>query len=348
MEIKDLAQYEQKLAKANAIMKRIAASNKYITPIVAADHSLFKEFFGREERHTYGNSWVYVTQGTFGVGPEKLGYKYYDGQNLCALSIYPKIERPDVIMLYWIRPLGEGMLPIIIELAEKIKREFGVCSYVKKLFPEQYEFLLKHGFKNVEKFPWHSSTHSEDDTYPELIFDREKTKDAIFGAISRSKLGSALRKTSKLARENKITITAKDFRQHAWDIVNAYFDKYSEFAKGTNISTPFDYCNMIFRDHDHYGNLIEKKIILINDAPAGFYVLARNEKFDVTNLYACIALRQHYKYLADYFFIKMFETESTKYINVGGSEDEGIDEFKAKYKPVEKNYMYWVTNYDGD
>lgn len=341
----DLKQHQKKLEHVNIIIRDIASKNPNITPITAEDYELFEEFFAKEEKHTYGNSWIYVTQGTFGIGPENLGYKYYDGKNLCAIAIYPKIEQPNIIMLYWIRPMGENILPIIVELAEKIKREYSVCSYVKKLFPEQYEFLLQHGFRSAKEFPWHSTTHSEDDTYPELIFDREKTRKTIFEAASRSKLGSALRKTSKLARENRIGMASGNFQEHAWKIVNTYFSQYSAFAKGTNISTPFDYCNMIFRDHAALIKDVEKSIILVNAKPAGFYTLERDKKFNITNLYACVALRQTYKYLADYFFIDLFKTEPTKYINVGGSEDAGIHEFKVKYKPIEKNLMFWATNY---
>jgi hypothetical protein len=340
----DLKQYKKKLEHVNNIIRDVASKNPNITPITAKDYALFEEFFAKEERHTYGNSWIYVTQGTFGIGPENLGYKYYDGKNLCALAIYPKIEQPDIIMLYWIRPMGENVLSIIVELSEKIKCEYNVCSYVKKLFPDQYEFLLQHGFRSAKEFPWHSSAHSEDDTYPELIFDREKTKKAIFDSPKRSRLGRILKAVQKLERENSVKIISTDFQRHAWEIVNNYFSKYSEFANKTNISNPFDYYNMIFLKSLCENNL-EKNIMVVNDIPVGFYVLMRDNKCSMANLYSCITLRQQHKYLADYFYIRMFDTENTKYINIGGSEDEGIHTFKKKYQPVKENIMFWATNY---
>jgi hypothetical protein len=102
---------------------------------------------------------------------------------------------------------------------------------------------------------------------------------------------------------------------------------------------------MIFHDHCYLDEAIEKKVMLVNSQPIGFYVLLRNKKFDVANLYACITLRQHYKYLADYLFIKLFDSEKVKYLNIGGSEDQGIHNFKSKYKPIKENSMHWVTNY---
>lgn len=340
----DLKQYKKQLEHVNNIIHNIASKRQNITPIVSADHALFEEFFAKEERHTYGNSWLYVTQGTFGIGSENLGYKYYDGKNLCALAIYPKIEDPNTIMMYWIRPMGENILPIIVDLAAKIKKEHGVCCYVKKLFPDQYEFLLQHGFVSAKKFPWHSSAHSEDDTYPELIFDREKTKEAIFHSRKRSRLGRILRGIRQLGQKNIVAVSSVNFQQRAWKIVNHYFAKYSEFTNKTNISSSFDYYNMIFSNNSYNDN-IEKNIMTINNIPVGFYVLMRDDMLDIANLYSCITLRQQHKYLADYFFIRMFNTEKAKYINIGGSEDAGIHGFKVKYRPIEENIMYWATNY---
>ncbi|MGD9152757.1 MAG: hypothetical protein PVG30_03750 [Gammaproteobacteria bacterium] len=339
----DLKQYKKKLEHVNNIIRDIASKNPNITPITAKDYALFEDFFAKEEKHTYGNSWIYITQGTFGIGPENLGYKYYDGKNLCAIAIYPKIEQPDIIMMYWIRPMGENILPIIVELSEKIKREYNVCCYVKKLFPEQYEFLLQYGFKSAKEFPWHSSTHSEDDTYPELIFDREKTIMAIRNTSKSSRLGRVFRGVAQLKRNNKIILISDDFQYHAWRIVNTFFSRYNEFANKLNLSSPFDYYNMIFSDIPNKD--LERKIILINRNPAGFYVLTKNNEHSYTLPYGCIMLRQKYKYLSDYWFIELFNNASTKYINLGGSEDIGIHDFKNKYKPDRKNIMYWVTNY---
>jgi hypothetical protein len=339
----DLKQYKKKLEHVNNIIRDIASKNPNITPITAKNYVLFEEFFAKEEKHTYGNSWIYVTQGTFGIGPENLGYKYYDGKNLCAIAIYPKIEQPDIIMLYWIRPMGENILSIIVELSEKIKQEYDVCSYVKKLFPEQYEFLLQHGFRSAKYFPWHSSAHSEDDTYPELIYDTKLTKQAIITSSRRSNLGSTLRNVEVLIRNNNIEMCEGNLQQQAWDIVNNYFLNYKEFASKPNISTPYDYYNMIFRDFNN--DNIERKIILVNGEPSGFVVLRRDKESNFTVPYCSIMLRQRYKRLADYYFIDLFKNESMKYINAGGSEDEGMHNFKQKYFPVQENLMCWATNY---
>ncbi len=54
------------LAKANKLIADIAAKDKRITPITPKDEKLFAEFL-KKEPHTYGNSWIYVTQGDYTV-----------------------------------------------------------------------------------------------------------------------------------------------------------------------------------------------------------------------------------------------------------------------------------------
>ncbi|MHA1492049.1 MAG: hypothetical protein ACTSRI_20655 [Promethearchaeota archaeon] len=344
MSFDDIMQYDKKLEKVNGIMQKIAQDNEYITPIVPSDYGLFEAFFDKEERHTYGNSWLYVTQGAYGIGPEKLGYKYYDGKNLCTLALYPKIEQPNTIMLYWIRPLGETMLSVIVDLAEKIKQKYGVCSYVKKLFPDQYEFLLKNGFKSAFEFPWHSTAPLEDDTYPELIYDRIGTLDALSNPTNRTQLGRTLKEIRKFKCDNKVEITSNDFETRAWNVANTYFTTHNSISNKPNLSSSFDYYNMIHVDHSCHPD-IEKKILLVNEKPVGFYIMMRNAKFNVTSIYSYITLRQHYKYLTDLLKLFVLETENTKYINSGGSEDIGIYAFKQKYLPVRENIMCWTTNY---
>lgn len=339
-----LQEYRKKLEKVNAIIKQIAEKNEYITPILSSDYTLFEEYFNQEKQHTYGNSWLYVTQGTCGIGPENLGYKYYDGENLCALAIYPKIEQPDIIMLHWIRPLGENILPIIVNLANQIKREYGICSYVKKLFPVQYEFLLQHGFRSAKEFPWHSSAHSEDDTYPELIYDRESTLQHINNPTNATQLGRTFKIINKFKQNNAIKITSANFTENAWNIVNKYFAMIETHSNKPNVSTPFDYYNMIFFK-SRYDYNIDKKILYLNNEFVGFYVLMRDLKFDVSNIYSYITLRNHYNYLTDLLKLFIFQTEKTTYINSGGSEDLGICNFKRKYLPIKQNTMFWTTNY---
>ena len=118
----------KELKKANEILLSISKRNKNITPITPQDYDLFNEFFSNEP-HTYGNSWSYIIQGMHGLGDNNLGYKYFDGKNLSAISIHPKIEHPEQLAMYFVRPMGKGMMKIIAELGKKYKEEFELQIY---------------------------------------------------------------------------------------------------------------------------------------------------------------------------------------------------------------------------
>lgn len=345
LQCNNLQQYEKNLEKANSIISKIASDYKYITPIALADSVLFEDFFAREVRHTYGDSCIYLTQGTYGIGPKKLGYKYFDGKNIAVLTVHPKIEDRNILMMYWARPMGTDILNIIIRLTEEIRQKYGIYSYVKKLFPEQYQYLLQHGFNNAREFPWHSSAHSEDDTYPEIVYNREKTLSAICDATRSSSLGRVKRGMAKIKRDHKIEIIDFDncdFKKNAWGVVNKYFLERERLADKVNVSVPADYYNMIFYNH---ALNVHRKILFVDGKPMGLSIVEYNNKFDIANIYCCLALREHHKYLMDILKLSIFERQTSKYINSGGSEDPGMHEFKRKYKPIEKNVMYTATNH---
>lgn len=332
-----------KLTKANEVIAKIAANEEYITPVSTEDRHLFEEFLAKEKRHTYGNSWVYISQGVCGIGSNILGYKYYDGKILCMLCAYPKVEDPNTIMLYWIRPLGEGVEQAILECANRIQIKFGISSYIKKLFLDQFNFFLTHGFKSSQDYPWHSGCHSEDDTFPEIVYNTEKTLTAFITSSKRRSLGYIARESAKLTRRNKIEIVSENFPDHAWQVAQKYFEIYNREPRKLNISTMFDYYHMIFNCIPK--DDIVRKIVLVNEIPTGFYVLERNKSFDVASIYGLLIVRDQYRRLSDYVIIDIFKNEKSKYINIGGSEDEGLHTFKKKYQPIQENKMYWVTNY---
>ncbi|MBN2689175.1 MAG: hypothetical protein JXR42_01005 [Gammaproteobacteria bacterium] len=338
-----LVTYKKKLQKANDLIERIAADYPEITPITKQDVSLFQDFFAKEARHTYGNSWIYVTQGTFGIGPENLGYKYYDGENLCALAVFPKIEQPEILMMYWIRPVGSSMIPIIAELAEEIKQKYKLCSYVKKIFPDQYEYLLKHGFQSAKNFPWHSSAHSEDDTYPELIYDREQTLRLIDSPEGSRQLRRIAKDVDRVFNKYNVKVSADNFVEDAWFIARRYFDFIGGTLNKINLSSAFDYHSMLFSRK--VGDVAQNGIAYFDGEPVGFYVADSDVEHSVTSIYAHIGLRYKYKYIVDCMHLHVFRVSKTKFINAGGSEDSGILAFKNKYAPRKENKMLWATNY---
>lgn len=332
----------KKLKKANQLLEEIAKKNKYITPVTVEDFDLFQKFF-KKEPHTYGNSWTYVTQGVYGIGPNKLGYKYFDGKNLSMVCIYPKIEKPDLNCFYWIRPMGPTILDIISDFSSNLLKEKGIPTYVKKIFKKQLDYLKKKGFFDTKDFPWHSTCHSEDDTYPEIIFDPKITLDYLSNANRKKNIKKSYKKAQNIIQDKSITFEDTNFEDTSWSIINKFFSK-SNLKKINKIiiSTKYDYHNPIYSSNSKEN--LTKKIVFIDKKPVGFIILNNIDKNHLC-IYSLIILRNIISYLSDLIIFYIMENNSDKLINIGGSEDLGINNFKLKFKPIKTQKMYWSTNY---
>lgn len=331
------------LTKANKLIEQIAASNEFITPVTLDDFELFQSFFDKEP-HSYGNSWTYVTQGVYGIGPNNLGYKYYDGENLSMICVYPKIEDPETNVFYWIRPMGKDVVEKIVKFSEEILKKHNVYSYVKKLFKKDFERISSKGFSVVDKFPWHSLAPSEDDTFPEQILDIKKTLRAFEEESKRKNVRKSYIKSLKIESEKKVSLSDSNFEEDAWIISEEYFKSSNIRGSKTNFSSKYDYYNLIFQNNSD--NNLKKGVLYLDDAPYGYYFGEKNAS-GYFSLYAMLTLWNKIDYLSDYIvqYILNELSNTSKYFNFGGSEEIGMHKFKKKYLPVKSQKMYWATNF---
>ena len=331
------------LGKANQILQKITAQIPEITPISPNDLPLFQKFFSREP-HTYGNSWTYVTQGMYGTGPHNLGYKYYDGKNLSAVTVYPKIEKPDLHVFYWVRPMGETILDVIARLANHLLTKQSLPTYVKKIFSIQFAYLQKKGFKDTANFPWHTLCHSEDDTYPEQIYDVAAISKLLSTPPRTSNIRKSYRKAKQIEKKHSLLIKEDNFITVAWDITQCFFDSKLIKNNKVNVSDAYDYHNPIFANPPR--KQLKKRIYYIDGKPLGYYLEEKQNDLH-TSMYALIILRDQIEYLTDYIMFDLFNKCETEFLNLGGSEDKGIHFFKKKFKPIKEVKMFWATNYSG-
>ncbi len=326
------------LAKANKLIEEIARKHKEITPLTPKDYPLFEKFF-KKERHTYGNSWTYIAQCNFGIGPFKLGYKYYDGQNLSSFSIYPHMEVPNRLCIYWTRPMGSEILDIIADYSKYFLETQLTPTYVKKIFKDQFSYLQKKGFKDTSKFPWHKNYPSEDDSYPEIIIDVKATlensphRDTIRNALKR------YRSLNKIVKVKKITTNLE--QKKGWKVVNEFF--YQDvFSLTENISTSDDFYNVIFAS-----NYAPHELFLIyqDGFPRGVFDLNKLEGDFYAN-YMSLMLREKLKNLNEFSIIytcNLLSKKRGKFLNMGGSETENLHKFKSKFAIASINEMCWAV-----
>lgn len=330
------------LTRANELIATISKENPHITPIESGDFDLFQSFFAKEP-HTYGNSWTYITQGMYGVGPNKLGYKYYDGKNLSAVCVYPKVEKPDQLVLFWIRPMGATMMSTIAEVSKKIHKDHGINVYAKKLFKEQNDQLLGSGFSDVSIFPWHSLYPMEDDSFPEQIIDIQHTVDTAKPLGVRERLGSANRYYESYVKDGSLTgKPLNECQSDAMRVLEEFFEYSKTHTKLPIISAIDDYCGMVTGVALHDTSL--DKFVYLDEKPIGFYVAERQDS-QQASMYALITLRAVSNHIVDYMMFDLFNrlvSQGVKYLNLGGSENENVDFFKKKFIPIKTQQMYWA------
>ncbi len=329
------------LTRANELMAAIAAKEPRITAITPADFDLFQSFFEKEP-HTYGNSWTYITQGMYGIGPHKLGYKYFDGQNLSAITTYPRVEDPDMQVLFWIRPMGKTIIPALFDISKKVQSDLNLNVYAKKLFVEQYNELVNLGFHDVSTFPWHAIYPMEDDTFPEQIYDVEHTIDLAEHSVKGTKIRRSHRYYKSIQKQSEVTHLSSEGRgEEVIGIIDSFFTNDPK-VKSVNISNPFDYYGLTIRNPKArmYG-----QIYYFKEKPISFYCIEK-QAGNYASQYATLSLREDSNHIVDFMMFDIFYTlrsEGISKLNLGGSETKTLDEFKKKYQPVAEQQMYWAA-----
>jgi hypothetical protein len=329
------------LKTANKLISDIALSNKNITPITLDDYDLFSRFFKQEE-HSYGNSWTYVTQGVYGIGPNNLGYKYYDGTNLSVVTFYPRHGNADDHIFYWIRPMGPTVMDAIANFAKELLANKGYPTYVKKIFKSQFDTLINYGFKDTSEFPWFEMAPMEDDTYPEQVLCVEDTLAAATTADRLSQIKRSYRYYKQYKKLGNVTLDSLyHHRDNAFSVLDDFFT-YQASRNKYNISKPQDYYNIVTNKIDCMECI--ENMILTDDGCAGFTFIEKQEQ-NFASQYATITLRKNFNHLSDFIiFHNLFELKEKgiKYLNLGGSESPELDKFKNKFKPAITQQMYWA------
>lgn len=238
--------------------------------------------------------------------------------------------------------MGPSILKVIPKFSQQILSEYLFTTYVKKIFKTQFDYLLTSGFHDIKKYPWHSASPREDDTYPEQIIDVKKTL-LLSETLPRKKhLRKSVVRAHHLTDEYAIVVGETNFKEIAWDLSQKFFHSQTALREKHYLSDEYDYYNLIFSNKNNPN--IVKGIASIDEQPCGFFLGEKqNEKY--TSLYALIILRYRIKYLVDYLMLHLLKNTKTPFLNLGGSEEEGIHDFKQKYFPSKELKMYWATNY---
>jgi len=322
------------------VERRLMKQNREITPITVDDYVLFPQF-----GDGYKNTLTYNAQAVNGWNPKgksrnRLGIKYYDGNNLLTMGYFQRNRTKHFHLI----PC-EASSEKIIELSELLYEISGSSVYIKKISKEQKDALLTNSrFVEVDETNgWYETAPSEDDTFPEHIIDLETTLEELNKRRKESEIKDKhVRATRRYVDSGRLRIEGygpEQHRENALQIVRMFFDIQRERKK--HFSLPEDYFNIV--NLRPSGVEYFSKIFYVNEEPAAFYFAERAG--DTIRVYANLTLRDEFRYLSEFILIHLFQeafSKGVKRANLGGSETKGLDDFKQKFKPIEQNQMYWL------
>jgi len=319
----------------NFLEKRLLKENEAITPITVDDYALFHQF-----GNGYKNTLTYNAQAVNGRNPKgrsnnRLGLKYYDGNNLLTIGYFQRNGTGHFHLIPCEASLGK-----ITDLAALLYQTSKSPVYIKKISQEQRDALLPNpDFVAVDaRNGWYETAPLEDDTYPERIIDLETT----LGLLN---LDCDVRRKHRRARREysgRLGIEDYDPEKHSQDvldIVKGFFGIQEE--RDMHFSLPEDYFNII--NVKPVGVDYFSSLFYVDDRPAAFYFAERAG--ETIHVYANLALRDKFRFLSEFILIHLFQAafeKGVKRANLGGSETKGLDTFKLKFKPVEQRQMHWL------
>ncbi|MGP1384313.1 MAG: hypothetical protein ACTS2F_12190 [Thainema sp.] len=330
---------------AEGIIKRYGGRVSYIT---SKDRTLFRTFRETDPNPGYGNSFYYLCQAVNGLGPDKLGLKYFDGRMLVTIGIGDRFSLGGSWHYHVTNPMGEFDAESLMTLSQHLLELSGVPVFVKKLTLEERDQLLQSGFSPIEDYPWHAQAMEEDDTFPEQIVD----VDVVLGKLEAAEYSSLKRNyhqyCAKFGEQTTWELLGKDNSEDNSAEADAIVQEFFEYldVKQLHISRPSDYDNII-----HYppiganGKAYFSRLVRVEGEAAGFFAMEPVSP-DMAGLYASITLHRKFPYLSEYLIVeccKLLKQAGYRYLNLGGSETSGLFGFKEKFSPVEYNRMYWVV-----
>ncbi|MEA5624221.1 hypothetical protein [Nostoc sp. UHCC 0251] len=332
---------EVKNLLAERTIKRFGGRVSYIS---GKDRQLFRDFRLLDKTQTYGNSFYYVCQAANGLGPDRLGLKYFDGRMLAGIGIGNRFSLGGNWHFHVVNPMGEFDPESLQRLCRHLLELSGVPVFVKKLTMEERDRLLDIGFSPIEDYPWHAQAMEEDDTFAEQILDVNAVLEKL-KVHQRSGLKTNYRYfCSKFGDQTTSEFLCEENAAEAHDIVNKFFDYLD--IKQLHISQTSDYDNIIhYPPLGNNGKMYFSRLIRIAGKAAAFFAMEPISD-DTVGLYASITLHQEFPNLSEYLIVeccRLLQKAGYRYLNLGGSETSGLFSFKEKFSPVEYRKLQWVV-----
>ncbi|MBI3290146.1 hypothetical protein HYZ78_01995 [Candidatus Microgenomates bacterium] len=303
------------------------------------------------------------------------GLIYYDGSNIFGIGFFKRNLQERLGHLHIVAPKGKHWLKAVEKFIDKFRalNQFPKTSiYIRHLHESQYREMINAGYEPISVDPWYPVAPSEDETFNHRFI---KIKDIINydqdGYIIVKSLTTDdnrdFRRKTLMAYNRFLNFLARNELKYRIEIYDQ--DNHKELAKNMIIehfktlenaigSTPQDYFNLIDYIPKKDGDFIKYVGFLIGGGekiPISLFIGEGIDKKTVA-LYATFTLRNEssirekfdpigYTAISQYTYIRMFDllnSRGYKNIDLGGSEAEGLNNFKRQLGAREK-ITFWAV-----
>lgn len=307
-----------------------------------------EKFIGAKASPSYADSWTYLTQASNGyaLGLNATGYIARSAKNLCFVGLFCR-PLTGQLAVHLLNPLGAKASEMVTSICHKIRAVSDCAIFVKKADPEVVGELEASGrFSWNDDCDWHRSAPLEDDTFPELLLDVNKSLE-LFEAGRLSQARDKFARFLNRTRQCEVLwapLVPKRY-EDARSVVKKFF-AYKE-EDHIDISQPCDYENMLIHPiRARKSGAFVRQLCCIDGKACALLVMERIAQSNTIGLYCNLALYQEHKYLSEYVVhqaLRVAQDGGYKYINVGGSESEGLHQFKRKFQPVDEVSRKWLV-----
>lgn len=296
----------------------------------------------------YAATWTFLAQATNGwssVHP-RLGYAYLDGDILISAGVFRRPADGE-LCVHAICPNAVRDRQGIrghTEVLAAVSRRICVPLYVRKPSQLFRESVLSLGWRErMRSDRWHTEAWWEDDTFAE----RACCLHDLLPRLEAGK-GDAGDKCKRFEARHAPTSLSwidvrSEVRQEAKDVIVRFFQMRE--GRANDLSQAHDYWNMVHDPSPRSDEDVVNKVLLIDGIPVAYVVAERIGVTSTFGLYCNIAIYERIKYLSEaviFHVAKMVHERGAEVLNLGGSETEGLDDFKSKFAPQSEPLRKWL------
>lgn len=276
------------------------------------------------QKSAFENNWPYILQAT------RNGL--YTKENKTSVVYYTTRHQGDSSCLVIVNALGQERKQLIIDFAQQAFSE-GKKIIIKNINKTELNWWLKSGFRETTE-DWSRYSFRDDNSFSQYNISYRTVKNLEFS-------NSLRRVIRRFNRKRKIITELYNFKydEKSKELLGK-FSKYSE-NKGNDFAIEIENGHRFFFDES-----IKNKIRLQhieNDELVGFSFLTPVNGIIFYNALICRTESNLMKYLLFQSLTLIIQNyPKTTLFGIQGSESEGQDNFKRKFKPseiIEKTHL---------